>query len=450
MQVTVVGAGRVGLTTALALDYLGHHVSCVDSDPRVVDCLRNGRLPFPDPVLESLLPGASLEVTGRLSAESAAREVVIIAVPTPPLSDGHADVSAVTAVAREVAEVMPDGEEMVLAIKSTVPPGTTERVQGLTDGILRRRRVSARIAVASNPEFLRQGTAFADTLYPDRIVIGTGDGEAEGPLLELYDRILRQDFDPPPASPRPAGFARVPLITTRPVNAELIKYAANSFLATKLSFVNEIARLAERVGADVADVARGVGLDHRIGPHYFEAGPGWGGPCLGKDTGALLALANDQCLELPLLAAAVDSNARQREHIVERLEEVVGSLQGATIGILGLSFKAGTDDTTDSPALDVVSLLLQRGARVRSYDPVAEERAKRDHPELSIAYHHCPLEMSVGCDALLVMTEWEEFKGLSWMDLARRVRRRAVVDARNLLDRQQVEAAGFSYLSIGR
>jgi UDPglucose 6-dehydrogenase len=391
-----------------------------------------------------------MAVAHGLPPEVAAHEVVMIAVPTPPLSDGHADLSAVGAVAKGVAEVIPDGAELILAIKSTVPPGTAESVQGMVDGILRQRKASGRIAVASNPEFLRQGSALADTLYPDRIVIGTSDSETEARLREMYDDILRQEFDPPAITPRPEGRARVPLISTRPVNAELIKYAANAFLATKLSFLNEIARLAEGLGADVTEVAQGVGLDPRIGQHYFQAGPGWGGPCLGKDARALLALAGDRGQEMPLLAGAVDSNTRQREHIVERLEEAVGSLRGATIGILGLSFKAGTDDTTDSPALDVASLLLQRGARVRSYDPLAEERAKKDHPELSIAYHHCPVQMSVGCDALLVMTEWEEFKNLSWADLGERMRKRTVLDARNLLDRQQVEAAGFTYFGIGR
>jgi UDPglucose 6-dehydrogenase len=448
MQVAIVGAGRVGLATALALDYLGHRVTCVDANPQVVECLRGGQMPFPDRAIEALMPGARMDVTPGLSPEIAAHEVVMIAVPTPPLPDGHADLSAVEAVARGVAEVIPDDAELVLAIKSTVPPGTAESVQGMVDEFLRRRNTSGRIALASNPEFLRQGSALADTLYPDRIVIGTSDSETEARLRELYADVLTQEFDPPATTPRPEGRTRVPLISTRPVNAELIKYASNAFLATKISFLNEIARLAEGLGADVTEVAQGVGLDPRIGQHYFQAGPGWGGPCLGKDARALLSVAGDQGQEMPLLAGAVASNTRQREHIVERLEGALGSLRGATIGILGLSFKSGTDDTTDS--LDVASLLLQRGAEVRSYDPLAEERAKKDRPELSIAYHHCPLQMSVGCDALLVMTEWEEFKELSWADLSQRMRKRTVFDARNLLDRQQVEAAGFTYLGIGR
>jgi UDPglucose 6-dehydrogenase len=450
MHVTVVGAGRVGLTTALAFAYLGHRVTCVDNSSKVVQALLRGDLPFPAPDLEALFPSATIEVADRLSPESASGAVVMIAVPTPPSADGHADLSAVDAVAAEIAQLIPEGADAVLAIKSTVPPGTAETLQANVDGILGRRKVSARIEVASNPEFLRQGSALADTLYPDRIVIGTRGGAAEARLRELYAPILSQQFSPPASAPRPDGCEGVPLVSTTRTNGELIKYAANAFLATKLSFLNEIARLAEKLGADIAAVARGVGLDHRIGPHYFQAGPGWGGPCLGKDARALIAAAEDLGQEMPLLAAAVESNARQREHIVDRLEAELGSLRGATIGLLGLSFKAGTDDITDSPALDVASLLLERGARVRSYDPLAEERAKRERAELAIEYHDCPAEMSTGCDALVLMTDWEEFKRLSWEELAHKVRRRTVLDARNVLDRREMEAAGFTYLGIGR
>ncbi len=224
----------------------------------------------------------------------------------------------------------------------------------------------------------------------------------------------------------------------------------DSLRIVSAELINEVARLAEGSGADIVDVAEGMGLDHRIGPYFFQAGPGWGSPRLGKNARAVLALADDHVQEMPLLAAAVDTNARQREHIVQRLEEALGSLQRTTIGILGLSYKAGSYDTTDSPALDVASLLVQRGARVRSYDPLAEEWAKRERPELAIGYHESIAIMSEGCNALLVMTEWEEFRNLQWADLARRVRGRTVLDARNCLDRRQVEAAGFTYIGIGR
>ena len=450
MRVTIIGAGRVGLTTALALDHLGHDVSCVDSSPGVVEALRKRGLPFPDPGLEGLIAGARLKVDSSITPDAASGEVVMVAVPTPPSPDGHADLSAVHAVSEQVAALTPDGVHAVLAIKSTVPPGTTAGVQRLVDDKLRQRGSSARIALASNPEFLRQGSALADTLYPDRIVVGADDPRAQEVLRELYEPIARQEFDAPASAPRPASCRCATLLMTRPVNAELIKYASNAFLATKLSFINEIGRLAEELDADISDIAAGVGLDHRIGPHYFQAGPGWGGPCLGKDVSALLALAGDHQEELPLLAAAMTSNAVQREHIVERLEKALGSMEGATIGILGLSFKAGTDDTSDSPALGVADLLLRRGAKVRSYDPWAEGRARRERPDLAIEYHDSPVGMSDGCDALVVMTEWDEFRRLPWAELARRVKGRTLLDVRNFLDPREIEGASFTYIGIGR
>ncbi|MFQ6019212.1 MAG: UDP-glucose dehydrogenase family protein [Dehalococcoidia bacterium] len=449
MRVAIIGAGRVGLTTAMALDYLGHRVTCVDIDDRVVEGLRNRRLPFPDPILEGLWGSTHIEVVSRLSPRSASSDLVMVTVPTPSLPDGHADISAVRAVVKETAQVAPDGADIVLAIKSTVPPGTTDDAQRLVDETLNSRKTTARIFVACNPEFLRQGSSLWDTLYPDRIVIGA-DGRPAARLIELHDPIIRQRFSPPPGVPRPKGLSSVPVVVTRPVNAELIKYASNAFLATKLSFINEVAGLAEKVGADTTEVAKGVGLDKRIGPHYFQAGPGWGGPCLGKDTQALLALAADQQQEMPLLTAARTVNARRREHIVARLEEALGSFQGTTIGVLGLSFKAETDDVSDSPALDVAARLIQRGARVRCYDPVAEPRTMRERPELPVEYHDRVSELIKQCDALLVMTEWAEFQHLPWPDLAKAMRGRTVLDARNFLDRQQLEEAGFTYMAIGR
>ena len=234
------------------------------------------------------------------------------------------------------------------------------------------------------------------------------------------------------------------------MNAELIKYGSNAFLATKLTFVNEIARLAQSLGGDIRDVVEGIGLDPRIGSQYMQPGPGYGGPCLGKDTRALAAVGADCGEETPLLESVSKSNAIQRRHVVDRLEGVLGSLDGATVGLLGLSFKAGTDDVTDSAALDVAALLLERGAIVRAYDPAGEERAKACHPDMAIEYNERPDEMSDGCDALVLMTDWPEFRELDWVHLATRTKQRLVVDARNWLDQEAVEAAGFRYLGLGR
>ena len=450
MRVTVVGMGRVGLTTAIALEHLGHDVAAIDRNERLVDGLRRGELPFHEPGLASLWSYSSIQTATRLSPEHLQSEILLIAVGTPGLPDGRADVSAVEGVAREIGRLAPDNADLVLAIKSTVPPGTTGRVQDLIDAELRQRGVTARIWTASNPEFLREGCALSDTLYPDRIVIGASESDAAIRLLELYAPIIQQQFSPPEGTPRPAGYTAAPMVQIKPVEAELTKYAANAFLATKLSFVNELARLAEKLGADIEAVTAAIGHDPRIGPHYMKAGPGWGGPCLGKDARALLSTAADSRLHLSVVEAAVHANARQRQHLVERLEAALGTCQGATIGILGLSFKANTDDISDSPAIEVASLLLARGATVRCYDPVSEEKAQRERPDLAIQYHDSVDELSQGCDALMVMTDWDQFRHLPWAKLAKSMRRRTILDARNILDRPLMEQAGFTYLGVGR
>ena len=450
MRVTVVGMGRVGLTTAIALEHLGHKVAAIDREDRLVDGLRRGELPFHEPGLASLWSYSTIQTATRLSPEHLQSEVLLIAVGTPGLPDGQADTSAVEAVGREIGRLAPQGADLVVATKSTVPPGTTEHVQDLINTELRHRGVAARIWTASNPEFLREGCALSDTLFPDRIVIGASDSDSAVRLLELYAPIIHQKFSPPEGTPRPAGYTTAPVVQVRPVEAELTKYAANAFLATKLSFVNELARLAEELGADIEAVTAAIGHDPRIGPHYMKAGPGWGGPCLGKDARALLSTAADRGLHLSVVEAAVNANARQRQHLVERLESALGTCRGAIIGILGLSFKANTDDVADSPALDVASLLLKRGATVRCYDPMAEPMAQRARPDLAVQYHDSIDKLIEGCEALVVMTDWDEFRHLSWAQMGKSMRGRTVLDARNILDRPLVEQAGFTYLGVGR
>ncbi len=449
MRVTVVGMGRVGLTTAIALEHLGHEVAAVDRDKRLVGTLRRGELTFHEPGLPPLWRNSRIAPVTELSPQHLRADILLIAVGTPGLPDGRADVSAVEGLAREIGQLAPDKADLVIAIKSTVPPGTTNRLQEIIDTGLRQRRCAAHIATASNPEFLREGSALFDTLYPDRIVIGACD-QAAASLMAVYAPIIQQQFSPPEGTPRPKEYTVAPVVQVQPVEAELIKYAANAFLATKLSFVNELARLAEELGADIEAVTAGIGHDPRIGPHYMKAGPGWGGPCLGKDARALLSTAADKGLHLSVVEAAVNANARQRQHLVERLETALGSCQGATIGILGLSFKANTDDLSDSPAMEVISLLLARGATVRCYDPMSEEKAQRERPDLAVQYHDSVDELSQGCDALMVMTDWAEFKELPWAKLANVMRRRTILDARNILDRRLMEQAGFTYLGVGR
>jgi UDPglucose 6-dehydrogenase len=450
MRVTVVGLGRVGLTTAIALDYLGHEVAALDRDDRIVASLRRGELPFHEPGLAPLWQLSRIAIANRLSPDHLKADVLLIAVGTPGLRDGRADISAVEAVARDVGQLAPEGTDLVVAVKSTVPPGTTDRAQKTIASELSRRGCAARVTTVSNPEFLREGSALFDTLYPDRIIIGAKNRDALLRLLELHIAIIHQRFVPPEHTPRPEGCTATPVVQIRPVEAELTKYAANAFLVTKLSFVNELASMADELGADIEAVTAGIGLDPRIGPHYMKAGPGWGGPCLGKDARALLRIADDKGCLMSVVGAAVDANARQREHLVERLEAALGSCRGATIGILGLAFKANTDDLTDSPALNVASLLLAKGASVCCYDPVAEERAQRERPDLALKYHNSVDQMSRECDALVVMTDWRDFKHLAWTEMATTMRGRIVLDTRNILDRALMEQAGFTYLGVGR
>lgn len=449
MRVTIAGAGRVGLTTGLAFEYLGHEITSVDTTAFVVDSLCRRVMPFHDPALDGLLASSQMRVLSAMTPEAASADVVMICVPTPGLEDGHANLAAVHAVSKDVAEQVLDGADVVLTIKSTTPPGTADGVRDLVQGVLDERHSTATVRVATNPEFLRQGSALSDTLYPDRIVVGVDDEAASERLHELYGRMIDQSFEGPPSARRSSDISPI-WISTKPVNAELIKYGSNAFLATKLTFVNELARLAHSLGGDITDVTYGVGLDPRIGSQYMQAGPGFGGPCLGKDTKALAAVGDDVCEQTPLLDAVSVSNEIQRRRIVDRLEEALGALHGKTVGVLGLSFKAGTDDITDSPAIGVAAVLLERGAQLRAFDPAAEQRAQAVHPELSIAYNDHLDEMTDGCDALVLMTDWPEFRHIDWADVSRRMSGSLVVDSRNFLDREAVEAAGFTYVGLGR
>ena len=356
----------------------------------------------------------------------------------------------------------------VIVNKSTVPIGSGNWVEALIEeGYARAsRRVLAgsdapdstssirtgglRCVVASNPEFLREGSAIADTFYADRIVLGSSDPRAIAVLREMYAPILEQTFVAPTFLPRPDQTTAVPLVTTDLQSAELIKYAANAFLATKISFINEISSLCEKVGADVVEVARGIGLDPRIGHRFLQAGAGWGGSCFGKDLSALMATQREYHLEPRILEAAVAVNRAQRERVVTKLQEGLKVLKGRSIGVLGLAFKPGTDDLRDAPALDMVRSLLKLGARVRVHDPVAMPRCKEWYPELDVSYAPDPLELATGVDALVLITEWEHYRALDWHALASVSRGRLLVDARNALDRDRVVAAGWQLVGVGR
>jgi UDPglucose 6-dehydrogenase len=451
MNVTIIGSGYVGLTTGLALAHVGHAVTCVDTNERVVERLRAGEPTIFEHGLAELLRA----VRGRLDIRTTipklkGRGVVLIAVGTPTRPDGDADLQYVDQAARDVADAIHDGAELTVVNKSTVPIGSANHVRAIIERALEERGVRATIRVASNPEFLAEGRAVHDSFYPDRIVIGSDQPEAIAMLRELYAPILEQTFAPPPATPRPERYPLPSLITTTTTSAELTKYAANSFLATKISFINEFAGLAERVGADITQVARAIGLDERIGSRFLHAGIGWGGSCFGKDTRAIIATASRYGHPMPIVQSAIDVNQRQRQHVADKLQEHLKVLRGTTIGLLGLAFKGGTDDLRDAPALTLIEHLHTRGANVRAHDPIATPHARAQHPDLPATLHETIDDLARGCDALVITTDWDDYRHLDWPHLAGLMRGHLLLDARNLIAPDDVRAAGLTYVGIGR
>jgi UDPglucose 6-dehydrogenase len=424
-------------------------VVCVDLEAATVDLLLHARTPFHEPHVNALLE-ACVERIAFTTEFAALRscEIVFLAVGTPESADGSADLRQVDAAASALGPVL--GERFaVIANKSTVPVGTADRIESLVRaGIPRGAKAS--FAIASNPEFLRQGSALHDTFYPDRIVLGTDDARARALLIELHAPLIEQSFAEPPGLPRPPGRTRVPVVTTNPASAELIKYGANAFLALKISFINELAELAELGGADIERVADGVGLDERIGPSFLRAGIGWGGPCQGKDTSALVAMSRPPVARMQIVQAAREVNCRQRERVVEKLAAELTTLEARTIGLLGVAFKPGTDDIADSPSLDLAARLIARGARVRVHDPVALARARRERSDLALEYCDDVLGLASECDALVLVTEWEQYRAIPWHEVARELRQPIVLDARNALSRTEIESAGLRYVGMGR
>jgi UDPglucose 6-dehydrogenase len=424
-RIAVIGSGYVGLTTGACLASLGHRVVCADVDEAKVARLAAGEVPIlepglPDLVAQGLAAGRLRFVVGAARAVSDA-EVVFLCVPTPMGSGGAADMSAVEAVAAEVHALLPPG--CVVVNKSTVPVGTAAR----TAQLLGRQDV----AVVSNPEFLREGSAVEDFLNPDRIVVGCDAQDAAERVAALYARL------------------GAPTVLTDAASAEMVKYAANCFLAMKLSYVNAVAELCERFGADVLDVTEGIGYDRRIGQAFLQPGPGWGGSCLPKDTHALLQVCAAADFDFPLLQASLDTNTHQQHRMVAKVRDAVGgSLAGQRIGLLGLTFKAGTDDLRDSPALTVAALLAAEGADLIGYDPGVPVAVSGMTDELEVTDD--PVKVASGAAALVVLTEWPEFRLLDWGRLAELVQRRIVIDTRNLLDADVLRRVGFEVRGIGR
>lgn len=450
MNVAILGTGYVGLTTGACLAYLGHEVTCVDPDANKIGALQRGEVPFHEPHLEDLLVAArpNLKFTLDYSEAIPNAQVVFIAVGTPPGAGGAPDLRYLQAAAEGVGERL-GPHFTVIVNKSTVPIGSGNWVGALVrDAAERRGRGKDCFAVASNPEFLREGSALLDSLYPDRVVIGADDPRTAEVLYTLYRPILDQTFQPPSFLPRPDRVGGVPLISTDLASAELIKYAANAFLALKISYINEIGHLSEKVGADISQVARGIGLDARIGTRFLQAGIGWGGSCFGKDTAALVSTAAEYGLDMSIVKAARHVNQHQRERVVEKLLGELKILKGRTIGLLGLAFKPHTDDLREAPALDVARHLLERGARVKVHDPVAMSRFRKEHSDMDVVLASDAHEVARDTDAVVLITEWPQYLELDWESLASVMRTPIMLDTRHALDRGRITRAGFRYLTL--
>lgn len=452
MNVAILGTGYVGLTTGACLAFLGHKVVCVDSDPRKVELLQRSELPFFEPHLQELVADAAgnLQFTTDYGQAIPTAQVVFIAVGTPPGASGAPDLRYLDSAARGVGEHMGD-HFTVIVNKSTVPIGSGNWVDSLVRDAFQRRngsRPKGGFAVASNPEFLREGSALLDSLYPDRVVVGADNPQTAEVLYTLYRPILEQTFAAPAYLPRPEFIDAVPLISTDLASAELIKYAANAFLSLKISYINEIGQVAEKVGADITQVAKGIGLDARIGTRFLQAGIGWGGSCFGKDTMALVSTAGEYGLEMPIVEASQKVNRRQRQRVVEKLLGTLKILKGRTIGLLGLAFKPNTDDLRDAPALEVAKRLIERGARVKAHDPVAMERFKHENPGTEVILCETPEEVAAEADALVLVTEWPQYRDLNWEAVAGTMRSAILVDGRHVLDRQRLTKAGFQYIGL--
>lgn len=433
MRVVMVGTGYVGLVSGVCFADFGHDVICVDKDPKKIETLNNGGIPIYEPGLDALVAknvkAARLSFTTDLKAAMKGADAVFIAVGTPSRrGDGYADLSYVYAATEEIADYM-DGFTVVVT-KSTVPVGTGDEVEK----ILTKHHGAESFAVVSNPEFLREGAAITDFKRPDRVVVGTENERAREVMRAIY---------------RPLFINETPILFTSRRTSELIKYAANSFLATKITFINEMADLCEAVGANVQEVAKGIGLDKRIGSKFLHAGPGYGGSCFPKDTLALARTAEEANVSLSIVSSVVDANeARKRRMANKIIDALGGDLTGKTIAVLGLAFKPNTDDMRDAPSLTIIPRLQDKGASIRAYDPESMDEAK----ELlnDVTYIDGPYPCIDGADALVIITEWDEFRALDMRRVKAALNTPNVIDLRNIYEPDRMRAAEFNYTSIGR
>lgn len=432
MHIAVIGTGYVGLVTGACFAEFGVDVTCVDVDVEKVNKLNNGVIPIYEPGLDKIVEKNSaagrLHFTTSITEAVEQAQVVFLAVGTPPKEDGSPDMSYYQQAAKDVAGAM-NGYK-VLVTKSTVPVGTGKWLREFVSENL---KFQTEFGVASNPEFLREGAAIEDFMRPDRVVIGSNESRAIDVMKELY---------------RPLYLIETPIVITSLEAAELIKYAANAFLATKITFINEIANLCDAIGCDVHDVARGMGMDNRIGRKFLHPGPGYGGSCFPKDTRALTTVADAFGVETRIVDAVIEANDRQRDAMIPKIEKLVGSLDGKKIGLLGLSFKPETDDMRESPAIEIVGEMIRRGASVKAYDPVAMDEAR--HHISGIDYATDEYDAIAGADALVIVTEWNQFRALDMEKVKELLNSPKIADLRNIYEPADMREMGFEYVGVGR
>lgn len=431
MNITFIGCGYVGLVSGTIMSYLGHNVVCVDTDQAKIAKLNSGISPIYeadlDKYLQQSIKSGRLKFTHNYDAELATAEAVFITVGTPPLPSGDADLKYVFEAIDKVCHWL--SKDCLLVVKSTVPPTSCNKI------ISYLAEKNFTFNVASNPEFLREGTAVNDFLVPDRIIVGVNNKKSEELLKEIYLPLTNQN---------------IKLLVTDLVTAELIKYASNSFLATKISYINEMANLCEKTGANVQDLACGIGLDQRIGAKFLNVGPGFGGSCFPKDILALRALAENYQADCKILDAVIDSNRKRPFDMVDKISNLVGNdLLGKNIAVLGLTYKAGTDDIRDSPAIEIIKILLTKGAYVKAFDPVGLDNAQKYFENENLLYIKSAIETCAGTDAIVITTEWSEFNELNWEIIYNSVKSPIIIDLRNILNAEVVKAAGFEYYGIG-
>ena len=432
MHIAVIGTGYVGLVTGACFAEFGVDVTCVDVDTTKIEKLNNGVIPIYEPGLDQIVEknakAGRLHFTTDIRSAVEGAQVVFLAVGTPPKADGSPDMSFYQQAAKDVAEAM--NGYAVLVTKSTVPIGTGKWLREFVTSNL---KTQTDFGVASNPEFLREGAAIDDFMRPDRVVIGSNEPEAIEVMKELY---------------RPLYLIETPIVITSLEAAELIKYAANAFLATKITFINEVANLCDAIGCDVHDVARGMGMDNRIGRKFLHPGPGYGGSCFPKDTRALTTVADQFGVETRIVDAVIEANERQRDAMIPKIESLVGDLNGKKIGVLGLSFKPETDDMRESPAIDIVHTMIKRGATVRAFDPVAMDEAK--HFINGIEYATDEYDAIDGADALVIITEWNQFRALDMEKVKQLLKAPKIADLRNIYEPSDMREIGFEYVGVGR